>query len=247
MKKILVRSLLAVVALTLVLSVVAYGLFRNSLPQLDGDIVTDGLAADVTISRDANGVPTIVAENRTDLAYATGFVHGQDRFFQMDLTRRNAAGELAELVGVAALNVDRRHRFHRFRARAEDVLVTLDDVETGILEAYVAGVNDGLNSLDARPFEYFLLSMEPRRWEMTDSLLVAYSMFLQLNDETADRDIDRGLAYRALPQRVFKWLFPAGTEWDAAMDNSLARSRIDSGCRRVFPDGPKRCRGELQC
>lgn len=220
MKKILVRSLLAVVALTLVLSVIAYGLLRNSLPQLDGDIVADGLDADVTISRDTNGVPTIIAENRTDLAYATGFAHGQDRFFQMDLTRRNAAGELAEIVGAAALGVDRRHRFHRFRARADRVLATLDSVETGILEAYVAGVNDGLNSLDARPFEYFMLGVKPQPWQMTDSLLVAYSMFLQLNDETADRDIDRGLAYRALPPQVFQWLFPAGTEWDAPMDDS---------------------------
>ena len=220
MKKILVRSLLAIVALTLVLSVIAFALLRSSLPQLDGEIVLDDLAADVTISRDSNGVPTIVAENRTDLAYATGFVHGQDRFFQMDLTRRNAAGELAEIVGAAALGVDRRHRLHRFRARAERVLTTLDNGERGVLDAYVAGVNDGLNSLDARPFEYFMLGVEPRPWQVADSLLVAYSMFLQLNDETADRDIDRGLAFRALPQPVFQWLFPAGTEWDAPMDDS---------------------------
>src|SRR5215475_4350823 len=66
----------------------------------------------------AVGVPTISGVDRADLAYATGFLHAQDRFFQMDLLRRAAAGELSELVGPAALDLDRRHRLHRFRNRA---------------------------------------------------------------------------------------------------------------------------------
>ncbi|MGI9205074.1 MAG: penicillin acylase family protein [Woeseiaceae bacterium] len=221
MKKFLVRSLLAVFSIVLLVAIGTYVVVSNSLPLLDGELVVDGLAEDVVITRDANGIPTIVAANRNDLAYATGFAHGQDRFFQMDLTRRNAAGELAEIVGAAALGIDRRHRFHRFRARAERVLAGLDSVHKGVLDAYVKGVNDGLGSLNARPFEYFLLGVEPRQWRMSDSLLVAYSMFLQLNDETADRDIDRGLAFRTLPQPLFEWLFPSGTEWDAPMDESL--------------------------
>src|SRR5512133_3422999 len=70
-----------------------------SLPQLDGTRAGAGLGARVLVKRDAHGVPTIQGATRADVAWATGFVHAQDRFFQMDLSRRRAAGELAELFG----------------------------------------------------------------------------------------------------------------------------------------------------
>src|SRR5262245_28853676 len=72
---------------------------RGSLPRVSGELSVTGLAQDVTIARDDLGIPVIRARDRTDLAFATGFVHAQERFFQMDLLRRSAAGELAELVG----------------------------------------------------------------------------------------------------------------------------------------------------
>src|SRR5262245_55782989 len=90
---------------------------------LDGDLTAEGLIGEVRIERDACGVPTLTAENRFDLAFAAGFVHGQDRFFQMDFLRRRAAGELAELFGPVLIDEDRRMRLHRFRARAEKGLV----------------------------------------------------------------------------------------------------------------------------
>ncbi len=110
--------------------------------------------ATVTIERDALGIPTITGASRRDVAFATGFVHAQDRFFQMDLSRRMAAGRLAELVGDAALPVDRRNRLHRFEALAERVLAAATDEERSLLEAYAAGVNAGLDGLRVRPFEY---------------------------------------------------------------------------------------------
>ena len=97
-------------------------LLRASLPILDGTVPANGLSATVTVDRDRLGVPTISGVDRGDLAYATGFLHAQDRFFQIDLLRRVAAGELAELLGPAALDLDRRHRLHRFRSRALAVL-----------------------------------------------------------------------------------------------------------------------------
>src|SRR5689334_9995133 len=110
------RRILLIVLALLVLAVLGGWLFlRASLPQLDGKRVTPLLSGTVTVARDANGVPTISGANRLDLAYATGFVHGQERFFQMDLLRRSAAGELAELFGSKALPADRAHRLHRFR------------------------------------------------------------------------------------------------------------------------------------
>lgn len=224
MKKLLIRSMLAIASLLVLAIVVVFYKLSQSLPQLDGEISTTFLYSDATIERDSNGIPTITASNRVDLAYATGFVHAQDRFFQMDLSRRQSSGELSEIVGAAALNMDRRSRLHRFRSRANATLAILDEQEKEIISAYTQGVNHGLASLDAKPFEYFLLGTEPKAWVEADSLLVGYAMYFELNDETADRDIDRGLAARVLPPSVFGWLFPSGTGWDAALDNSASRS-----------------------
>ena len=116
---------IAAVALLAVVAVLGlYGLFHASLPELDGDIVATPvqLSAPVTVERDRSGVPTIRGATRADLAFATGYVHGQDRFFQMDLQRRLAAGELAELIGSGALTTDRDNRRHQFARVAEQVL-----------------------------------------------------------------------------------------------------------------------------
>ena len=86
---------------------------RASLPDLDGELPLTGLAAPVVVERDAAGVPVIRGGNRSDVARATGFLHAQERFFQMDLTRRAAAGELSELLGSTLLGVDLRLRLHR--------------------------------------------------------------------------------------------------------------------------------------
>jgi penicillin amidase len=188
---------------------------RASLPQLDGDDVVAGLTSAVSIERDAEGIPVITASNRNDLAFATGYVHGQDRFFQMDLIRRQAAGELSDLVGAAALGVDKRYRFHRFRARAQSVWELATGEDKLLMEAYAAGVNAGLQSLSARPFEYFVLGAQPMPWRAQDSLLVMYAMYMQLNDSRASKEVRRGFAYSALPEEVYRWMYPQGTPWDA--------------------------------
>jgi penicillin amidase len=196
----------------------AYLALRGSLPQLDGHIRVDHIQRPVVIERDAAGIPVITAGNRNDLAFATGFVHGQDRFFQMDLSRRRAAGELAELFGAVALPLDKRNRLHRFRNRARAIFAGLKSSDNDVVAAYAAGVNAGLNSLSVRPFEYLFLRTRPRRWEPEDSLLVAYNMFLELNDEYAERDSRRGLAHEVLPQKLFYFLYPDGTSWDAPLE-----------------------------
>ena len=122
----------------------AWLMLRASLPVLDGRVRGNGLSATVTVDRDALGVPTIRGGDRDDVAYGTGFLHAQDRFFQMDLLRRTAAGELAELLGSAALDLDRRHRLHRFRNRALTALAAAPADERRLIELYTRGVNDGL-------------------------------------------------------------------------------------------------------
>jgi len=209
-----------VVAVGLLLVVVVAFLtlaLRASLPDLDGEIVVAGLVNSASIERDADGIPVITASNRTDLAFATGFAHGQDRFFQMDTIRRQAAGELSELVGRIAIGKDKGNRFHRFRERARAVIANAVDGDRAVLAAYADGVNAGLNSLGARPFEYFALGAEPQRWLPEDSVLVVFAMYMQLNDARASKDVQRGLAHRILPGQVYAWLYPQGTPWDAPL------------------------------
>jgi len=216
-RRLIARLVAALLVLCITVAAVAYALLRGSLPALDGNVQVDGLGAAATIQRDAAGIPVITAANRVDLAFATGYAHGQDRFFQMDLTRRNAAGELAELFGPAALGIDRQHRFHRFRARAEAVIARLTPAQDAVLEAYARGVNAGLEGLGKKPFEYFLINTRPRPWQKADSILAVYTMYMELNDERALRDVRRGLARQALPAVVFDWLYPEGTSWDAPL------------------------------
>src|SRR5215813_13729138 len=91
---------------------------RGSLAQLDGEATVPGATSTIAVERDALGIPTITAGSRLDVARGLGFVHAQDRFFQMDLARRRAAGELSELFGHAALAIDTRARRLRLRAHA---------------------------------------------------------------------------------------------------------------------------------
>jgi len=156
--------LLAVAVLILLPLAIVHGVLRASLPQLDGSLGIAGLTAPVKIERDRLGVPTITAANRVDLAYATGFVHGQDRFFEMDLSRRLAAGELSELFGKVAVEQDKQTRLFRFRKVARAVIEAAPPEQRAVLEAYARGVNGGLSELRSRPWEYWVLGAPPVQW-----------------------------------------------------------------------------------
>jgi penicillin amidase len=217
MNRWVVRLLSGIGFAATVLFFLAWLALRGSLPELDGETSVDGLSAAATIERDSSGIPTITASNRTDLAFATGFAHGQDRFFQIDLIRRQAAGELSEIIGVSTLETDKRFRFHRFRSRAQIAISGLSATELAIVTSYAKGVNAGLASLDVKPFEYFVLGADPQPWQPEDSILVVYTMFVMLNDSRAIGDVQRGLAHRILPKEAYAWLYPQGTPWDAPL------------------------------
>ena len=206
--------------LILLIGIAAGGLWmhlRSSLPSMDGDRTVSGIAAPVTIERDRLGVPTIRAESRLDAVFALGFLHAQDRFFQMDLQRRAAAGELAALIGPAVLRADRDVRVHRFRHVAQQVVQAAEAPERDSLEAYAAGVNAGLDDLGADPFEYLLLRAASQRWLPEDSLLVLFAMYLTLHDDRGRRESNLGVLYDTLPRELADFLAPRGTEWDAPL------------------------------
>lgn len=218
MKRRLTRLFTGLLVFVLIsVAAVSWLTLRASLPPLDGEFIVAGIKGTATIERDQAGLPTITAGSRADLAFATGFAHGQDRFFQIDLIRRQAAGELSAIIGKVATDTDQRHRFHRFRSRAQAAIQNLSAFESELLGSYAAGVNAGLASLRKKPFEYYLLSVEPEPWLAEDSVLVVYAMYMQLNDSRATRDIRRGLVHRVVPSEVYAWLYPQGTPWDAPL------------------------------
>src|SRR5438270_610874 len=216
---------LGAAAAVLLLAALALGwlLLRASLPRLDGALAASGLTGAVRITRDSRGVPTIEATDRADLAYASGFVHAQDRYFQMDLSRRLAAGELAELFGGVALEQDRRARLFRFRTVAREVLAQAAPAERALLEAYARGVNAGVADLAGRPWEYWVLGAPPLPWRPEDTILIEHAMWWDLQANGLRREILRqeinarlgGALCGARWKCGLSFLYPAGTSWDA--------------------------------
>lgn len=219
----LLASVVSVLVLLLLIGVAwFYFHLRASLPQLEGTARVSGLSAAVTVARDASGVPTIAGANRADVARALGFVHAQDRFFQMDLLRRRAAGELAELFGAPALSIDRATKPHRFRALAGQVAGTLPASDRALLSSYREGVNAGLHALSALPFEYALLRVDPAEWQVEDSILIIYAMTLDLQDATNTHERSLTTLRDRLGLAAVNFFAPLLTPDDAALDGSHA-------------------------
>jgi len=118
-----------------------YLALRSSLPQTDGRIAVPGLHGEVTIARDADGVPTITAANDDDAAFGLGFAHAQDRLFQMEVQRRYGAGRLSEIFGEAAVPIDTQMRVLGLYRSAEAAWPKLSPAVRSGIEAYCAGVN----------------------------------------------------------------------------------------------------------
>ena len=167
------------VVITLVVAVaLAVSGVRRPFPQTSGEIAIAGLSGPVEVIRDARGVPQIYADTADDLAMAQGFVHAQDRFFEMDLRRRITAGRLAELVGEAGVETDKVVRTLGWRRVAEQELPLLEPRTRRLLQAYADGVNayiDSLASPSSMGFEYVVLGQQVDtisidEWTPVDSL-----------------------------------------------------------------------------
>ena len=205
---------LAVVA-AIVVAVGARVMVGRSLPRQDGTVPVAGLTAPVTVTRDALGIPTFTAQSRVDLARAVGFVHAQERFFQMDLQRRQPAGELSALVGAAALTADRSVRVHRFRHIAALALAAAPADYRAELDAYAAGVNAGLTALTAAPFEYLMLRATPEPWRAEDSMLTAIAMYTTLQGAQWEYEKTLGTMHDAVPEAMFEFLAGRASDWES--------------------------------
>jgi len=177
-------------ALLIVLGGGLYLYLRSALPQTDGRIVVSWPKAEIRIERDADGVPLITAEDDEDVAFGLGFVHAQERLFQMELQRRYGAGRLAEIFGQQAVATDRQMRVLGLYRAAETEVPALSPAVRRGLDAYAAGVNTFLATRrGALPPEFLLLRFTPEPSKPAHSLVWAKLMALDLagNYDPADK------------------------------------------------------------
>lgn len=156
-----------------------------------------GLKASVTVRRDERGIPYIEAANEADLYFAQGYVTASDRLWQMELGRRFARGELAEILGRDALEEDKRHRTYGFAQVVEAEIAQAPPQARAQLEIYTQGVNAFISSLDEKslPPEFRILQFKPRPWTPADSLLIIKNFGEALNTSwPTDMAMEAGLA-----------------------------------------------------
>ncbi|HET6345204.1 MAG TPA: penicillin acylase family protein, partial [Myxococcota bacterium] len=179
-RRILKFLFLGLLALVVVLALYATWRVRAAWPQTSGKLEVAGLTAPVQVIRDEWGVPSLYAANEHDLFFAQGYVHAQDRLWQMEFNRRVGAGELSALFGQALLPTDRTLRALRVRSAAEADWKVLSPETRAILQAYADGVNAYLDSNPTLPVEFTALGARPARWSPIDSVawskMVAFSL-----------------------------------------------------------------------
>ncbi len=185
---------------------------KAALPVLDGDLHLAGLSAPVTVRRDAHGVPHIEAATQQDLFVAQGYITAQDRLWQMDVFRRNANGELAEVLGSSLVKHDVAQRALQFRNTAQRVYANLEPADRARFDAYARGVNLFMaQHQDTLPPEFALLHYRPQPWSGVDSLSVGMMMV-----ETLDTHWDVKLARQRISRdlhnpKLESDLYPVGS------------------------------------
>ncbi|MGE5323929.1 MAG: penicillin acylase family protein, partial [Actinomycetota bacterium] len=207
----------------------------SSLAQMDGTIAVRGLQAPVQVVRDVHGVPHLKALSLHDLFFAQGYVTAQDRLWQMDLTRRAVAGEMAEVFpggpapahrpsrvnGAATpamswVDYDKQQRILRLRSVADRVAGQLSPRDRAFFDAYSAGVNAYIaRHKDNLPIEFHVLNYVPRPWTVSDSVLVGIGMSQLLNPQY-ETEYRREKIGEILSPELMADLYPTGSWRDHA-------------------------------
>ena len=199
----LVRLLLLLAVFIAGIYVYALGISRSSLPNYDGELELKGLNAAVTVARDEHGVPHISASNEEDLNFALGYVHAQDRLFQMEMNRRIGNGELSEVLGALAAPADRLFRTLGFKYLSASAYNIMPEDGRKLMDAYVAGVNTFIeNNRGAWAPGFEILDFEPRPWTAVDSLVWQKLMWLDLSGNGSFEAVRAQLLTKLTPEQV---------------------------------------------
>ncbi|RLC87289.1 MAG: penicillin acylase family protein [Chloroflexi bacterium] len=240
----LLRVLLALLVILLVMGLVGSGYgfvtVRRSWPQTDGRIRAEGLQAEVTIIRDSWGIPHIYASNTHDLFFAQGYVHAQDRFWQMEFWRRIGSGRLAEILGESALDSDRFIRtlgWHRTAARE---LELLGEEERAVLEAYAEGVNAYIFTHRGRlGLEFTLLGLtgvefEPEPWTPFNTITWAKVMAWDLGGNRSDELLRAHIAARLGTPAVAELMPPYPDDYPVIVPHPLTGATLEAVPEAAF-------------
>jgi penicillin amidase len=197
------------------------GALHQQMPVLDGTEQLPGLSAPVVVRRDGHGIPHIQAASMDDLLEAQGYVVAQDRLWQMDMARRFAAGELAELLGPSVVEHDKVQRVLQIRFSAERLTASMPAEQKRLFEAYARGVNAFIAShQDNLPAEFRLLGYKPRPWQAVDSWLVALNMVARL-DTLYPWKLEREKVQARLAPNLISELYPTTTWRDHPPTQSI--------------------------
>lgn len=201
-RKILLALLVVVLVLLVAVPVGAYLWLRTSLPQTSGAVRVSGLDGPVEIVRDRWGVPHIFAGTDHDAFFGLGYVHAQDRLWQMEMNRRIGAGRLSEILGEATLAIDKFQRTMGYYRAVQDDFAALSPASQQILQAYADGVNQWLAEGHTLPPEFLLLGVKPDPWTPYDSLVWTKMMSWDLGGDY-DLELLRARLVQALgPERA---------------------------------------------
>jgi penicillin amidase len=190
---------LGLVLLLVVLAATVVVVVRRPLPQTDGEVEVPGLAASVEVVRDDHDIPQLYADSDADLMFAQGYVHAQERFFEMDFRRHVTAGRLSEIFGPDTLETDKLIRTMGWRRVAEEEWALLEPATRDALTSYAAGVNAYVSdrSPSQLAVEYSVLGLTgldytPEEWEPIDSLAWLKAMAWDLRGNM-EAEVDRVL------------------------------------------------------
>ena len=184
----------------------------SALPVLDGEVHVPGLSAPVTVRRDAHGVPHFDAATLHDMIVAQGYVTAQDRLWQMDAYRRNANGELAEIMGPSLVEHDKAQRVLQFRNTAKRIYEHLAPADRAWLDDYARGVNLFIQQHeDSLPAEFRLLHYQPQPWSGVDSVSVGLSMVETLDTHWPTKLSRERIAAKLNNPRLEADLYPVGS------------------------------------
>lgn len=206
-----------------------YLFIRKSLPVVSGEVTVNQLDEKVTVYRDKNGVPHIEAKNARDLYIAQGYVTAQDRLFQMDLSRRQASGELSEVIGKSTLEKDKYFRTLGLRRAAEDSYAIYSEEARQALDWYAEGVNAYINEAvekNSLPIEFTLAGYEPEEWSSIDSLTIGKYMAYDLGGHWEGQAFRYYMAQNFPEEKVLE-LFPVYPEDGPTVLQTLKDNPLD--------------------
>ncbi|MBN1139669.1 MAG: penicillin acylase family protein [Anaerolineae bacterium] len=264
--RVLIGIGLVVMALAIILAGTGVWFVRRPWSQVKGELAIQGLTAPVEVIRDEWGVPHIYAENEHDLFFAQGYVHAQDRLWQMEFNRRIGSGTLSAALGDTTLDTDRFLRTIGLRRAAEKDMALLDGETRAILEAYAAGVNAYVDAHRHRlPLEFTILGVDPAPWTPVDTLawgkVMAYNLCSNYDYELLRARIiaeaGQSAAQDLLPPypggapvivpaeaRGYNWLRDAEPSWPAALTSLLGTPGAGWGSNNWVVHGTRTATGK---